>query len=211
MSILKRVLLVLVVVVLGFVGYAATRPDSYRVERSKKIEARAGVVFAQLDDLKAWTAWSPWDKRDPNMKKTYEGPARGVGAGYSWRGNDKVGEGRMTITESTAPTAVAYRLEFIKPFASVASTGFTLRPEGDGAVTATWSMTGSNNLIGKVFGVFMSMDKMIGDDFEAGLGGLKAVAEEEEKKWKALDRERAAGDAEHVPPPPAQAAAPAAR
>src|SRR5947208_11820724 len=99
------------------------------------------------------------------MKRTYDGPARGVGAGYAWRGNDKVGEGRMTITEAAAPTAVSYRLEFIKPFASVASTSFTLRPEGDHAVTATWAMAGNNNLIGKIFGVFMNMDKMIGDDF----------------------------------------------
>jgi len=202
------VLLVLVLVVAGFVGYAATRPDGYRVERSKRIEARADVVFAQLDDFKAWAAWSPWDKRDPNMKRTYDGAPRGVGAGYYWRGNDKVGEGRMTITEATAPTAISYRLEFIRPFSSVASSGFSLRPEGDRAVTATWSMSGNSNLVGKLFGVFMNMDRMIGDDFEAGLGSLKTVAEEAEKKQGAIDRERTASQAEapRAPPPTAPVA-----
>src|SRR3954471_243454 len=98
MLILKKVLLVLVVVVIGFVAFAATRPDNYHVERSQKIAAPAEVVFAQLADFKAWAGWSPWDKRDPNMRKTYEGPAGAVGSSYAWEGNSKVGEGKMTVT-----------------------------------------------------------------------------------------------------------------
>src|SRR6185369_8731640 len=177
MSILKKVLLVLVLVVGGFVGFAATRPDSYRVERSQRIQAPAEVVFAQLDDFKAWSGWSPWDKRDPGMKKTHEGPAHGPGASYSWQGNDKVGEGKMTVIQAQPPSAIAYRLELIKPFSSVAGTAFALKPAGDKAVDVTWSMSGDNNLMGKVFGVFMNVDKMVGGDFEAGLANLKAVAE----------------------------------
>ncbi|HET6281492.1 MAG TPA: SRPBCC family protein [Polyangia bacterium] len=193
MSTLKKVLLVLAIGIGGFAVFVATRPDAYRVERSQKIEAPADVVFAQLDNFKAWSEWSPWDKLDPNMKKTYEGPAQGVGASYAWQGNDKVGKGKMTVTEVTPPTAIAYRLEFIEPFASVAQTRFTVKPEGEKATLVTWAMEGKNNFIGKGFGVFMDMDKMIGKDFEKGLGSLKTIVEAEAAKRAAT--------------PPAQAAA----
>jgi hypothetical protein len=202
MSILKKVLVVLVVAVGGFLAFAATRADTYRVERSRRIDAPAEVVYAQLDNFKSWAAWSPWDKRDPAMKRTFDGPATGVGAGYSWEGNKEVGQGRMTITDGKPPRGgsaetahVSIRLEFIKPFASVASSEFTLKPEGDKATTVSWVMEGRNNLMGKAFGVFMNMDKMIGGDFESGLSNLKTVAETEAK--------RAA-----VPAPPQAAAAP---
>jgi hypothetical protein len=178
----KKILLVLVVLVGGFFIYASRRPDTYRVERSTKIEAPATVVFSQLEDFKAWGAWSPWDKLDPAIKKTYAGPPKGVGAIYSWEGNKKVGKGRMAITDSKPPTSIAYRLEFIEPFAAVANTSFKLAPEGDKATTATWAMEGTNNLIGKAWGVFMNMDKAIGADFEKGLSGLKTVSESEAKK-----------------------------
>src|SRR4051794_22809904 len=123
---LKKILVVLGLGIAGFVAFVATRPDTYRVERSQKIAAPADVVFAQLDNFKSWGAWSPWDKRDPNMKKTFDGPARGVGASYSWQGNDKVGQGKMTIADMTPPkpgqadaAGISYRLEFIKPFPSI--------------------------------------------------------------------------------------------
>lgn len=195
MSILKKVLLVLAIGIGGFIAFAATRPDTYKVERSLKMEAPADIVFAQLDNFKAFAAWSPWDKLDPNMKKTFEGPAQGVGAGYAWEGNDKVGKGKMTITNTTPPTSVVYKLEFLEPFASVATTTFSIKPEGEKASNVTWTMDGKNDLIGKAFGVFMDMDKMIGADFEKGLGGLKTIAEAEAVK-------RAA-----AVPPPAQAVA----
>jgi len=182
MSTLKKVLLVLAIGIGGFAVFVATRPDSYKVERTAKIEAPADVVFAQLDNFKAWSEWSPWDKLDPNMKKTFEGPAQGVGASYSWQGNDKVGKGKMTVTEVTPPTAIAYRLEFIEPFASVAQTRFSVKPEGDKAAAVTWAMEGKNNFIGKAFGVFMDMDKMIGKDFDKGLGSLKTIVEAEAAK-----------------------------
>jgi uncharacterized protein YndB with AHSA1/START domain len=182
MSTLKKVLVVLGIGIAGFIAFVATRPDTYHVERSQKINASADLVFAQLDDLKSWAAWSPWDKLDPSMKKTYQGPAKGVGSSYSWEGNKKVGKGKMTITEVTPPTAISYRLEFVEPFAAVSTTGFTVKPEIDKTVTTTWSMNGHNNLIGKGFALFMDMDKMVGDDFEKGLANLKTIAESEAKK-----------------------------
>jgi len=174
---LKKILVALVVIVGGFLAFAATRPDTYHVERSARIAAPAPVVYAQLEDFKAWAAWSPWEKLDPQMQKTFDGPAKGVGAAYAWKGNDKVGTGKMTITEAAPPTRVACRLEFVEPFASVASTAFALASDGDKATTVTWSMDGHNNLMGKVFGLFMSMDKMIGADYDKGLAALKTVAE----------------------------------
>src|SRR5262245_51942507 len=107
---LKKVLIGLVLIVGGFAAYVVTRPDTYRVERSARIEAPARVVYAQLDDFRAWGAWSPWEKLDPQLKRTFEGPATGPGSSYAWQGNDKVGKGRMTIVEATPPTRLAYRL-----------------------------------------------------------------------------------------------------
>ena len=182
---LKKILVVLAVIVAGFVAFAATRPGLYRVERSTKIEASASVVFAQLADFKGWAAWSPWEGKDPQMKKTYEGPAGAVGSTYAWQGNDQVGEGKMSITEVHAPTDLKLRLEFIKPFAAVASTVFIVAPDGDATVNVTWSMDGTNNLMAKIFGIFVNMDTMIGGDFDKGLAGLKKVSEAEAKQQAA--------------------------
>ncbi len=173
---MKEILIVLGIGIAGFLAFAATRPHRYQVERSRKIDAPAEIVFAQIEDFRAWPAWSPWEKVDPDMKRTYEGPARGVGAGYAWDGNRHVGKGKMTITQSTPSTAISCRLEFMKPFVSVATTGFTLEPAGDQAVTVTWSMDGNNNFTGKVFSIFMNMDKMIGGQYEKGLANLELVA-----------------------------------
>jgi hypothetical protein len=193
---IKKILLALVVLVGAFFAYAATRPDSYRVERATSIDAPAEVVFAQLEDFKGWAAWSPWERLDPNMKKAFHGPPKGVGAAYSWEGNDKVGKGKMTITESRPPVEVKYRLEFVEPFASTADTTFTLSPREDRAVEVRWAMEGKNNLMAKAFGVFMDMDKMIGADFERGLASLKTVAEAEAKtRAEAEARARAEADA----------------
>jgi uncharacterized protein YndB with AHSA1/START domain len=185
----KKILITLVVLVGAVFAYASTRPDTYRVERSTKIDAPAAVVFSQLDNFKSWSEWSPWDKLDATMKKTFAGPPAGVGSSYAWKGNNKVGEGKMTITDSSPPSEIKYRLEFIKPFEAVATTTFTLKPEGDNAVTTFWAMDGKNNLMGKVLGLFMNMDQSIGADFEKGLADLKTVSEREAKKRAAAEAE----------------------
>jgi hypothetical protein len=169
---LKKALIALAVLLAGFLVFAAMRPDTYHVERSIVIEAPPRIIYMQLDDLRVWSEWSPWDKIDPGMKKTYEGTARTVGASYTWQGNDDVGKGKMTITEREIPSRIAYRLEFIEPFAAVAKSGFTLREDGD-KTHVTWFMDGENAFVSKVFGVFMNMDAMIGADFEKGLAALK--------------------------------------
>src|SRR5205823_3997824 len=119
---------------------------------------------------------SPWAKRDPAMRQTYEGATSGAGAVYSWAGNRNVGEGRMTLTESRPNESIRIRLEFLKPFASTADTEFTFKPEASGTLV-TWCMTGKKNFASKAFCLFMNMDKMVGGDFEKGLAELKAAAE----------------------------------
>src|SRR5262249_7146798 len=131
---------------------------------------------AQVNDFHAWPAWSPWEKLDPQMKKTFEGPASGVGAKYAWTGNDKVGEGRMTIEKSEKPSTVGIKLEFLKPFEATNATTFTFAPTAKGS-KVTWAMDGENNFMAKAASLFMDMDKMIGGDFERGLTAMKTAAE----------------------------------
>jgi len=177
---LKRIVIVLVLVVGGFLAYAATRPDTYHVERSANINAPAAVVYGELEDFKNWQAWSPWEKRDPTMKKTYEGPAAGTGAIYSWVGNDKVGEGKMTLTDSKANSHVGIELEFLKPWQQKNTTDFTFETNPAGT-QVRWGMTAPMGFMGKAFGLFKDMDQMIGPDFEKGLAQLKTLSEAEAK------------------------------
>jgi hypothetical protein len=174
---LKKVLITLVALVAVFLIVVATRPDTYHVERSTKVQASADLVFAEVSDFRAFQGWSPWAKRDPAMQLTVSTPSTGVGATYAWQGNKQVGKGKMTFTAVQAPTHVKERLDFLEPFASVADTTFDLKPEGGEAVAVTWSMDGKSNFMGKAMSMFMNMDKMIGKDFEEGLSNLKRVAE----------------------------------
>lgn len=155
---------------------ASTRPAQYHVERSIVTDAPPATVYAVLNDLHRFPEWSPWQKLDPEMKITHSGPPTGVGASYHWVGNKDVGEGRMTITESTPHASVVEKLEFIKPWASTCDVQFTIAPEGGGS-KVTWAMDGTNDTMGKVMSMFMNMDAMIGKDFEEGLGKLKSVSE----------------------------------
>jgi uncharacterized protein YndB with AHSA1/START domain len=173
----KKILIALGVVIAGFLVFAATRPDKYHVERSTTIHAPAEVVFASIADLKAFGEWSPWDKRDPAMQKTYSATTSGVGASYAWKGNKQVGSGKMTITEVKPPNQVREKLEFIEPFANVAEISFDVVPAGTGEVKTTWAMDGHSKFPMKVIGIFMDMDKAIGKDFDAGLANLKHVTE----------------------------------
>ena len=173
---LKKLLLAVVVVLAVLAAFVATRPASYRVSRSQTIAAPASTVYAQVADFHQWDRWSPWAKLDPAMKTTFAGPVAAPGSSYAWTGNDKVGEGKMTIVAARPGEMVLIRLEFIKPFASTNSTVFTFAPRESGTAT-TWTMEGHNDFAGKAFSVFMNMDKMIGNDFEKGLAQLKAVSE----------------------------------
>jgi len=169
-------LLGLAIVVLVFVIVVSLQPAQFRVERSAIIAAPAEVVFLQVNDLHRWEAWSPWARRDPAMKQTYEGPPSGTGAVSAWAGNREVGEGRMTITESRPAELVRINLEFLKPFKATSTAEFKFKLEGTQTVV-TWSMFGQNNFLSKAFHMFMNMDKMIGGDFEKGLAGMKTVSE----------------------------------
>ena len=175
-KILLGIVIVVVVLVVVFVCIVALQPTRYHIERSATMNASAPVVFAHVNDFHKWEAWSPWAKMDPAMKQSYEGATSGTGAVYSWAGNSQVGEGRMTITDSHPSDLIKIKLEFIKPFAATNATDFTFKPQGN-QTTVTWTLDGNNNFMGKAFGLFMNMDKMVGGDFEKGLAQMKAVSE----------------------------------
>jgi len=173
---LIKALIALAAVVIVFVAIVAMQPSDFRVARTALIAAPAPAVFAQVNDYRNWKAWSPYEKLDPAMKKTYEGAAAGTGAIYTWAGNSQAGEGRATITESRPSELIRIKLEFLKPFAATNTAEFTFKPEGE-RTAVTWSLTGTRNFMFKAVGLFMNMDKMVGSQFEEGLAQLKSVAE----------------------------------
>jgi hypothetical protein len=167
--------LVLLVAVALLLAFVATRPAGFRVARSATIAAPPEVVFAQLNDFRRWSSWSPFEKLDPAMKKTFEGSPSGVGAAFHYVA-PKAGEGRMTLIESEPNERVAIKAQFIKPFAATNEIEFTLRPASDG-VAVTWAMTGRNSFVFKLFALFVNPDRLLGKSFEQGLADLKRVAE----------------------------------
>lgn len=156
--------------------YASTKPDTFRVERSISIKAPADKIFAQINDFRRFNAWSPYEKKDPNMQRTYSETTHGKGAVYAWHGNKEIGKGRMEILESSAPGKVMIQLDFEEPFEAHNLVEFTMTPKGD-TTDVTWAMHGPNPFFGKVMHLFFDMDGMVGKDFEAGLATLKAIAE----------------------------------
>ena len=146
--------------------------DTYEVEREQRIEGTAPAVYERIVDFRRWQTWSPWEELDPNLWRGYSGAESGVGAIYEWAGNRKAGVGRMTITAVEPDQSVTIALEFIKPFKSKSTSEFTLHPDG-ATVIVRWRMTGSKTFMTRFMGVFMSMDKMMGPDFEKGLTKLK--------------------------------------
>lgn len=172
----KKVLLVLAALIALFLVVVSMQPAEFTITRSTTINAPDSVIFGLVNDFHRWDAWSPWAKLDPDMKVTYGGPAAGAGATYAWTGNSKVGEGRMTILESTPSSKVRINLEFLKPFAATNLTEFTMAP-GTGGTAVTWAMSGRNNFMSKAFGLVMNMDKTVGADFEKGLAQMKSAAE----------------------------------
>jgi len=202
---LRTLLIGLAALVLVLVVLVLARPSSFRVERTTRIAATPDVVFALVNDFHAWDRWSPWAHLDPAMKVSHGGPPSGTGATYHWTGNDKVGEGDMRIVDSRPPQAVAIRLEFIRPFASVNHTDFTFRPDGNGT-RVDWVTTGPLDFMGKGMDLFVGMDRMMGPDFEKGLAAMRREAEADAKKRAAT---ASATPPLAVPAAPAPAAAPA--
>ncbi len=173
---LKMIGIGVVVVIAGILVLAAMQPDTFKIERKGAIKASPEKVFGFLNDFKNWAAWSPWEKKDPAMKRIFGANTAGKGATYGWEGNKDVGVGNMEIAESTPPSKLTIKLNFEKPFKASNVVNFTVMPAAGGS-EVTWTMEGKNNFIAKIMGLFMNMDKMVGPDFEAGLANLKAAAE----------------------------------
>jgi uncharacterized protein YndB with AHSA1/START domain len=173
---LKIILILIAIAVAGVLGFAATKPDTFKVERSIAIKAPPEKIFPLINDYRQWASWSPYETRDPAMRRTYGATTAGKGATYAWEGDKNVGQGSMAIEDSQPSSHVAIRLDFVKPFEAHNRVDFTLVPRGD-ATTVTWAMQGPSPYFAKVMHVFFNMDNMVGKDFEAGLANLKAAAE----------------------------------
>jgi uncharacterized protein YndB with AHSA1/START domain len=172
----KKLLLAFVALIGILLVYAATLPDSFRVERKTTIKAPPEKIFALINDFHQWEAWSPWEKIDPAIKRTYSGAASGKGAAYAWAGNKDVGQGRMEIAETTPSSKVQIKLDFSAPMEAHNMIEFTLAPQGD-STQVTYAMFGPSPYVAKLMHLVMSMDKMVGGKFEEGLGNLKGLAE----------------------------------
>ena len=173
---LRTIAVIVALAVVVVLGLAVMRPDTFQVERSMTVKASPETIFASIQDFHRWGAWSPWEKKDPAMTRTYNGAASGKGAVYGWEGNGEVGTGSMEIVEATAPSRVTIKLDFTKPFEAHNVAEFTLIPTTDGT-RVRWQMRGPSPFLAKVMNVFVDMDHMVGADFEAGLANLKAAAE----------------------------------
>lgn len=190
----------------GLVGFAALQPDAIHVERTETIQARPVDVYPHLSDLKRFTAWSPWSGMDPNQKVEYTAQTEGLGAKYSWSGNDQVGTGSMEITKAS-PDHVVMRLIFVAPWQSESDAGFRIVDQGE-QVAVTWTYDQQADFSAKLMGVFINMDDMLGADYERGLRSLKATAEADAQARVAREAEQRA--AEERARAEAEAAAPSA-
>jgi uncharacterized protein YndB with AHSA1/START domain len=167
---------VVAVIIVALIVVVAIQPEDFRLSRSTTVAAPPADIFSQINDFHNWDLWSPWAKLDPTMKTTFAGSAAGEGSTYSWSGNSKVGEGRMTITKSQPPELVLIQLEFLRPMRANNLTEFTFKPEAQ-ETRVTWTMSGKKNFMAKAFHLIMNMEKMVGPDFEKGLAQLKSVVE----------------------------------
>lgn len=172
---LTTLVAILILAVLALIAYAANHPSDFRIERSTTVRAAPETLFDLIEDFHRWTEWSPYENMDPNLKRTYAGAERGVGAAYGWEGR-KTGVGSMAITEAVKPSQVLIDLTFIKPFQAHNKAAFTLEPVGD-STKVTWAMSGHSGFFAKLISIFFSTEKMVGPQFEQGLANLKAVAE----------------------------------
>jgi len=173
---LMNLLLIAAAVIVVLIVIVAMRPSDFRITRTAIINGPPAAVFAQVNDFHKWDAWSPWAKMDPACKNTFEGPTGRPGAVFAWAGNQKVGEGRMTLTESRPNELIRIKLEFFKPFKATNTAEFAFKSQGAQTVV-TWSMSGKNNFMAKAFGMLVNCDKMVGGQFEQGLSAMKSIIE----------------------------------
>jgi hypothetical protein len=173
---LETIIIAIALVLAGFLAFVARRPDTFRVERSLAMNASPGALFALLNDFHNWPSWSPFEKLDPDIKRSYSGAGSGRGAVYEWQGNARAGAGRMEVLEAEAPSRVVIKLDFIKPFEGHNIAEFTILESG-GTTTTTWAMHGPVPFLAKLMHLFVSMDAIIGKEFEAGLENLKNATE----------------------------------
>ena len=173
---LWTILIIFAVVIAAILIFAATKPDAFRIQRSLTIAAPPEKIFPYLNDYRRWQDWSPYEKKDPAMKRTFSGPATGPGAIYEWDGNKNVGKGRIEITEDSPNARLAFNLDMLKPFEAHNKGELSLQPQGS-ATVVTWAMHGRTPYLAKILHVFFNMDRMAGGDFEKGLADLKAIAE----------------------------------
>lgn len=178
---MQKILIGLIATIGSFVALILLQPSEYRVTRTTTMSAPAPDIFAQIDDFHRWQAWSPWAQRDPAAKASFDGPASGKGAVFAWSGNNEVGEGRMTLTDSRPGELVKIRTDFVKPFVGTSYSDFTLKPEGS-STSVSWSMFGENDFIGKAMCLFISMDKVLGGEMDKGLASIKQLVEAGTKK-----------------------------
>ena len=174
---LKIIAIIITVLIVAVLIYAATKPDTFQIQRSINIKAPPEKIFPLINDLHNMQTWSAWEKIDPTMKRTYSGSVNGVGAIYAWEGNREIGQGSMELTESTQHSKVSFNLDFIKPFEGHNTVDFTLQPNGENT-GVTQTMNGKSPYLAKVMCLlFFNQDKMIGDKFDEGLATLKTIAE----------------------------------
>jgi uncharacterized protein YndB with AHSA1/START domain len=173
---LKIIGLAVVALIVVLLVYAAMKPDTFRIQRSATINAPADKIFPFINDFHNWTAWSPWEKMDPALKRTHSGTTSGKGAVYEWEGNNQVGQGRMEISDTSPPSHLLIKLDFLKPFEAHNTAEFTLNGGGQ-STHITWVMYGPQPYLAKVMSLFVSIDTMVGGQFEQGLANLKSVTE----------------------------------
>jgi hypothetical protein len=176
LEIIALIAVILAIAIAVVLVLAATKPDRFSIQREITVRAPAEKIFPLINDFHQWVAWSPYEHRDPALKRTYSGAESGTGAIYAWEGNNNVGSGRMEILETAVPSKIVIQLDFFKPFEGHNTAEFTMLPQGD-ATHVTWLMHGPAPFMNKLMQVFMNLDKMIGKDFEAGLINLKTVTE----------------------------------
>jgi uncharacterized protein YndB with AHSA1/START domain len=173
---IKIIVIVVVVLIAALFIFAATRPDTFRIQREASIKALPEKLFPLINDFHQWEMWSPWEKIDPAAKRTFSGAASGKGAVYEWNGNKDVGQGRMEIIESSPLSRIVLKIDFIKPFEGHNTIEFTLVQHGD-STSVTQAMYGTSPYISRLMCIFFNMDKMVGQKYEEGLANLKAIAE----------------------------------